>query len=150
MIQTSGFFVPIGPLQSADNIAPEVIHESENGHCILLKGHRNDRIVVYKALKAPFRDDPVHQRMLRREYEIGASLQHPGVCQVLDWCTLPGYGDSIEMEWVDGCTLGEWLGPHRKSRPLVRKGPSALPGGCVTDVPPCNKNRRNHGSHRFF
>jgi len=121
MIQSSGFFVPIGPLQPADDAALEVIHESEDGHCILLKGHRNDRIVVYKALKPAFRDDPVHQRMLHREYEIGATLQHPGICQVLDWKTLPKYGDSIEMEWIDGCTLGEWLDTHRQSRMLTRK-----------------------------
>lgn len=121
MIQSSGFFVPQSPLPQADDTALEVLHISPRGHCLLLKGHRNDRIVVYKTLKPEFRADPVHQRMLRREYEIGASLKHPGICEVLSWQVLPEYGDSIEMEWVDGSDLGEWLAEHRKEKGLVRR-----------------------------
>lgn len=120
MIQSSGFFVQPGPLPQVDESALEKIYESEEGHCILLKGHRNDRVVVYKALREAFRDDPVYQRMLRREYEIGVSLKHPGICEVLGWHSLPGYGDCIEMEWVDGCSLGDWLaeGARNKAQTL--------------------------------
>lgn len=121
MIQTSGFFVPQAPLPQEEDSRLEELHISPRGHCLLLKGHRNDRIVVYKALKPEFRSDPVHQRMLRREYEIGASLKHPGICEVLAWQELPEYGDSIEMEWVDGSDLGEWLAAHKKEKGLVRR-----------------------------
>ncbi|MBR5403274.1 MAG: serine/threonine protein kinase [Bacteroidales bacterium] len=119
MIQSSGFFYPVQPLPNDGTSANlEVLYESPEGDCILLKGHRNDRLVVYKALKKAFREDPVHQRMLRREYEIGASLKHPAICEVLSWTTLPEYGDSIEMEWIDGCTLDEWiiLNPSHKGQ----------------------------------
>ena len=51
MIQSSGFFGPAAPLPDTGSYGLECLHESGNGHCILLKGHRNDRIVVYKALK---------------------------------------------------------------------------------------------------
>lgn len=112
MIQSSGFFGPAAPLNETDSAAPEPLYESVDGHCILLKGHRNDRLVVYKSLKPEFREDPVQQRMLRREYEIGASLKHPGICEVLSWIRLSGYGDSIEMEWIDGSRLDEWLDSH--------------------------------------
>lgn len=112
MIQTSGFFVPPSPLLEQDTPELELLSKSADGRCLLLKGHRNDRIVVYKALDESFRDDPVQQRMLRREYEIGMSLKHPGVCEVLGWVQLPLYGDSIEMEWIDGCRLDEWLSEH--------------------------------------
>ena len=121
MIQSSGFFGPAAPLPDTGSSGLECLHESGNGHCILLKGHRNDRIVVYKALKEGFRDDPVHQRMLRREYEIGASLKHPGICEVLSWTTLPQYGDSIEMEWIDGCSLDQWLASYRNDTDLCRR-----------------------------
>ena len=121
MIESSSYFVQPGPLPKVDEAALELIHESEGGHCLLLKGHRNDRVVVYKALRSQFRDDPVYQRMLRREYEIARSLKHPGVCEVLGWITLPGYGDSIEMEWVDGCSLGEWLARNSSDVKLTRR-----------------------------
>ena len=119
MIQSSAFFYEPSPLPQVDESQLEKIYESDGGHCILLKGHRNDRVVVYKALKEAYRDDPVYQRMLRREYEIGVSLKHPGVCEVMGWHTLPGYGDCIEMEWVDGCELGEWLKMHVGDKQLV-------------------------------
>ena len=83
MIQSSGFFYSMQPLpndEARENL--EILHESPEGDCILLKGHRNDRMVVYKALKKAYKDDPVHQRMLRREYEIGVSLKHPVICEV--------------------------------------------------------------------
>ncbi len=121
MIQSSGFFGPVAQMPDETSSGLECIHESENGHCLLLKGHRNDRIVVYKTLKVEFRDDPVFQRMLRREYEIGASLKHPGICEILSWTTLPEYGDSIEMEWIDGVPLDRWLDSHRGDKTQCRR-----------------------------
>ena len=109
MIQSSGFFGTPSPLPVSDSSGLELLYASGDGHCILYKGYRNDRIVVYKALKEGFREDPVQQRMLRREYEIGASLKHPGICEVLGWMSIPGYGDCIEMEWIDGVTLRSYL-----------------------------------------
>ena len=121
MINSSGFFGSPAPLPEQDGAGLEILHSSQSGPCVLLKGHRNDRLVVYKCLKSEFRNDPVQQRMLRREYEIGASLTHPGICEVLDWVVLPGYGDAIEMEWVDGAPLGEWLSRHEGDVQLVSK-----------------------------
>lgn len=112
MISTSGFFGPSPDMQPPVDAGLELLHESQSGHFLLLKGQRNDRVVVYKCLQAGYRDDPVWQRILRREYEIGASLKHPGICEVLDWVTVPGYGDAIEMEWIDGDPLNVWLGSH--------------------------------------
>lgn len=121
MIQSSGFFGTPSPLPVSDSSGLELLHASGDGHCILYKGHRNDRIVVYKALKEGFREDPVHQRMLRREYEIGASLKHPGICEVLAWTSIPGYGDCIEMEWIDGVTLRSYLDAGHHSEAEDRK-----------------------------
>lgn len=121
MIHSSGFFGTPAPLPDAETSDLELLHESADGNCLLLKGHRNDRVVVYKCLKHQFKDDPVQQRMLRREYEIGASLKHPGVCEVIDWVNIPGYGDCIEMEYIDGQRLDEWTGGHRKAVSLQRK-----------------------------
>lgn len=112
MFDTSGFFGSAPGMQPLADAGLELLQESQSGLYLLLKGHRNDRVVVYKCLQAKHRDDPVQQRILRREYEIGASLKHPGICEILDWVTLPEYGEAIEMEWIDGEPLNVWLGSH--------------------------------------
>lgn len=127
MIQTSGFFTSPTVAQAPDP-GLELLYESKDGYCVILKGHRNDRIVAYKALNASHRGDPVWQRMLRREYEIGASLKHPGICEVLSWTRLPGYGDCIEMEYIDGLRLDDWLARHPGNIPEKRRILSDLCG----------------------
>ena len=121
MINSSGYFGVQSPLPDTSASDLELLYESADGSCILLKGHRNDRFVAYKCLKSEYRNDPVQQRMLRREYEIGASLKHPGVCEVLDWVSLPEYGDGIEMEYIDGQRLDEWLAAGRRPVPEQRR-----------------------------
>ena len=121
MINSSGFFGAPEPLSSPGTSGVELIHTSGDGPCRLFKGHRNDRLVVYKCLKEELRDDPVHQRMLRREYEIGASLKHPGICEVLDWVSIPGLGDCIEMEWIDGVPLSQRFAPGKGDVKLQKR-----------------------------
>lgn len=121
MIQSSGYFNETPCVKDMPETGLGLLYDSPEGHCLLLKGHRNDRIVVYKSLKPEFKDDPVYQRMLRREYEIGVSLKHPGVCEMLAWTHLPEYGDCIEMEYIDGCRLDQWLVEHPGDRALCRK-----------------------------
>lgn len=121
MIHSSGFFNTPEPVFQASITGLEVISNPEQGFCIILKGNRNDRLVAYKTLKEEFRDNPVYQRMLRREYEIGVSLKHPGICEVLAWVHIPGYGDSIEMEYIDGTSLDQWLLQHSGNTAKHRK-----------------------------
>lgn len=121
MVTSSGYFVPPEPQAATPGEDLELMYESKDGPCQLLKGHKNDRIVVYKVLKPAFRDDPVYQRLLRREYEIGASLTHPGVCQTLGWTRLPEYGEAIEMEWIGGVRLDRWLQEHRSEKARQRR-----------------------------
>ena len=121
MIPSSGFFVaPQLPSETHDS-GLDCLCEPADGSCILLKGSREDRLVVYKALKAAYRDDPVCRRILRREYEIGRFLKHPGICEILDWVHLPTYGDAIEMEYIEGSTLDAWLDAHRNETAKQRK-----------------------------
>ena len=121
MIPSSGFFVaPQLPSETHDS-GLDCLCEPADGSCILLKGSREDRLVVYKALKAAYRDDPVCRRILRREYEIGRFLKHPGICEILNWVHLPTYGDAIEMEYIEGSTLDAWLDAHRNETAKQRK-----------------------------
>lgn len=46
---------------------------------------------------------------LKREYEIGAGLSHPGLPYVFTYEEVSPVGPCIVQEYVDGRTLGEWL-----------------------------------------
>ena len=59
MIPSSGFFVaPQLPSETHDS-GLDCLCEPADGSCILLKGSREDRLVVYKALKAACKDKGV-------------------------------------------------------------------------------------------
>ena len=85
----------------------ECIYCSETGPSMLFRIQREGKFRVLKALKEEFRDNPFYQGLLRKEFEIGWELDHPGICKTLDYREVEGLGPCIEMEWVDGCTLEE-------------------------------------------
>ena len=85
----------------------ECIYQSESGPSMLFRTAREGKFRVLKALKEEHRADPFYQGLLRKEFEIGWELDHPGICKTLDFREVEGLGPCIEMEWVDGCTLEE-------------------------------------------
>lgn len=95
----------------------ECIYCSESGPSILYRTAREGKFRVLKALKEEHRNDPFYQSLLRKEFEIGWELDHPGICKTLDFREVDGLGPCIELEWVDGCTLEELYarGPVEKT-----------------------------------
>lgn len=85
----------------------ECIYCSETGPSELYRVTREGKFRVLKALKKEHREDPFYRGLLRKEFEIGWELDHPGICKTLDFREVEGLGPYIEMEWVDGCTLEE-------------------------------------------
>lgn len=83
----------------------EQIYSSEKGPSVLYRIQREGKFRVLKALKEEHRDAPFYRGLLRKEFEIGWELDHPGICKTLDFREEEGLGPCIEMEWVDGCTL---------------------------------------------
>lgn len=83
----------------------ELIYSSRTGPSVLYRIQREGKFRVLKALKEKYRDDPFYRGLLRKEFEIGWELDHPGICKTLDFREEEGLGPCIEMEWVDGCTL---------------------------------------------
>ena len=88
-------------------IRPERLYASASGYSELWRIRREGRYRVCKVLKEEHRGDPAFEALLRKEFELGYGLEHPGVCRILDWKELPGLGSAIEMEWVDGESLAE-------------------------------------------
>ncbi len=101
----SGFIVD--PELDGDIAGPELLHRSERGVAEIWRVQKFGQFVVLKALKPEYRDDPVYEALLKKEFEIGYGLNHPSVCRTWHFRRHPLLGNCIEMEWVDGVTLSE-------------------------------------------
>jgi tetratricopeptide (TPR) repeat protein/predicted Ser/Thr protein kinase len=69
------------------------------------------REVALKLVR-PHRSDPAEQARLLREAQAMAQLNHPNVAAVYDAGEVEGQV-FIAMEYIDGCTLAEWLSTHK-------------------------------------
>ncbi len=54
---------------------------------------------------------------LRKEFEIGVNLNHPGVVRMVDFADIPGAGLSIVMEDVGGSPLDRYLADEKPGKP---------------------------------
>ncbi|HEX5475191.1 MAG TPA: protein kinase [Vicinamibacterales bacterium] len=86
---------------------------------------RLDRLVAVKVVRAELLGDPEARRRFRREAQIVARLQHPGIVSIFDFGTLPDGGAYLVMELVRGEDLRRVLqregrlDPERVSRILA-------------------------------
>ena len=83
------------------------------GHNVLTRAKRHGRWQALKSLTTEAAGKEVYRQMLRKEMEILMQLQHPSVEQVMGMENVPGLGECIVMEWVDGVTLDKWLDQHQ-------------------------------------
>ena len=122
MLGPSGFFMP-DTSGSIDSNSPELelIHTSADGFNELYRGCKNGRFFVYKALKKEFRGNPLYEELLRKDFNIGFSLSHSGICQYFGMIDFPTIGNCIIMEWIDGCTLENLIRSGQIDKPLARK-----------------------------
>lgn len=122
MFGPSGFFQTLGDHDIPSSYADlEIIHDSEAGFNILYRGSKNGRFFVYKALKPVYRGIPLYEELLKKEFNIGFSLTHSGICQYYGMVCLPDIGNCIVMEWVDGCSLEHLLANSKVSKRLALK-----------------------------
>ena len=105
----SGFFGPEPGYGQPDLRSFTPIPTSKAASCELYRGERAGRFRVYKCLKPQFRGDLLHEGILKKEFEAGYSLRHPNVCEIYSYMEIEGLGNCIEMEWIDGITLDDYL-----------------------------------------
>lgn len=86
-----------------------LIHSSEEGFCELYRGQRDGRFHIYKCLKPRWRGEPLQEAMLRKEFELGYPLRHQGIRETYQFTYIEELGNCIELEWVDGEPLSEFL-----------------------------------------
>ena len=122
MLGPSGFFLPDAPDNThADSQSLELIHSSEGGFNEVYRGSKNGRFLIYKALKKEYRGNPLYEELLKKDFNIGSSLTHTGICQYFSLTDLPQLGHCIVMEWIDGQNLESLIGKGAIDKKLARK-----------------------------
>lgn len=100
-------------------ILPQEAHVSEHftditpipckGYNLLCKAKRYGRWWMLKGLKPEFREQEIYRSLLRKEFEILISLQHPNIVSASSLEEIPGLGACIVMEWIEGRTFDAFL-----------------------------------------
>ena len=117
----SGFFEPVSDFGQPKPDTFTLHHSSEEGFCLLYRGERAGRFRAFKCLKPQWRDNPLQVAMLRKEFELGYPLRHNNICETYAFLEIDGLGPCIEMEWVDGVSLAEYLQRAPLSEKTFRK-----------------------------
>ena len=86
---------------------PELL--SAKGHNAIYVATRFGRRYILKALAEPYKDSTPHLEMLRKEFSIGVGLDHPNIVRLLDFGHMDSIGWYIQMEYIDGITLDQFL-----------------------------------------
>lgn len=77
--------------------------------------------VILKGLKPEFKNERFYQDLLKKEFEISRSLDHPNIVNTIDFQNIPNLGDCIVMEYIEGLTLTEFIEGHRVTKSQSRK-----------------------------
>lgn len=77
--------------------------------------------VILKGLKPEFKNERFYQDLLKKEFEISRSLDHPNIVKTIDFQNIPNLGDCIVMEYIEGLTLTEFIEGHKVTKSQSRK-----------------------------
>lgn len=100
---------------------PELVHRSEKGWVELYRVERDGKFRIWKVIAPGYRGQHRYEALLRKEFEIGYSLDHPSIRAVYAFGHADAFGNYIEMEWVDGCSLAEFLASHKPDAATSRR-----------------------------
>lgn len=117
----SGFLGSVTPYGEADLSTFTLLHASKEGFCALYRGERAGQFRVFKCLKSQWRGQDLQEAILKKEFELGYPLRHPGICETYQYTFIEPLGNCIEMEWVDGVTLSTFLKHNRLDDKQFRK-----------------------------
>ncbi len=85
----------------------EVLASSK--YCFIIKARKFGRWFILKALSDDYRDKVQYEMLLRKEYSIGFKFDHPNIVKYIDYVTVPPFGHCIQMEYIVGQRLDEYL-----------------------------------------
>ena len=112
-------------------ILPQEAHVSEQftditpipckGYNLLCKAKHYGRWWMLKGLKPEFREQEIYRSLLRKEFEILISLQHPNIVSASSLEEMPGLGACIVMEWIEGRTLDDFINELSKEDSIEQR-----------------------------
>lgn len=89
------------------NISP--LYASYNGATEIHTAMRYGKRFVLKGLRDEYRDDPVRNVCMAKEFEIGMTLDHPNIRRTVGFENVDGLGKRIVLEYIDGITLSDLI-----------------------------------------
>lgn len=99
-----------GPVDLPSSLSP---YEMEicgvMGESSLFRIYKARHGTKYVIIKCPVQSETIYIEMLRREYEIGYTLSHPCVVNILGFEENTEVGPALVMEYIDGVTLDEFM-----------------------------------------
>ena len=107
MVDSSFIISPISADFSDVWSEPELL--SSQGHNAIYAATRFGRKYILKALAEPYRQSTPHVELLRKEFTIGVGVDHPNIVRLLDFGHMDSIGWYIQMEYIDGITLDQFL-----------------------------------------
>lgn len=112
----SGFVEATGQSLSIAEISSQFIIREEldsHGFSQLVIATKDGKWYVLKGLKPNYRNIALYQQLIRKEYDILKSLQHPHIAQCYGEADVDGLGHCIIMEYIEGQSLREFLQKER-------------------------------------
>jgi len=122
MENESGFLTDIDKTNFFPTDSPAVlVHSSARGYSELYRVMRGGKYVLIKALREEQRQSEFFRTILRKEFEIGSNLNHPGIRRVISFQENEDFGPHIEMEWIEGMNLRELAANQTLNKATARK-----------------------------
>lgn len=116
MIESESFH-PISPTTDYSGRYTDVELIRSTSHAHLYRMRRMGRLFIAKTI--PY-NDARSLELLKREYELSLGLSHPNIIHVYTYETDTPVGAAIIMEYIDGCTLAEYLADNPDKTSLKR------------------------------
>ena len=121
MDDSSGFlYGPTPTIEVASSQKPQLLNVSTTGYTLLYKILKDGKFLVCKCLKPEYKGNSLYERMLKKEFEIGSTMDHPGVIKYLLFGSHPVVGNYIAMDFLSGRTLENFL-KEKHDASILRK-----------------------------
>lgn len=91
----------------------KLLYRSTHGATEIHSAIRYGKRFVLKGLREEFRDDPVYNMCMAKEFEIGITLEHPNIRRTIGLERVEGLGERIVLEYIDGQTLADVISSGR-------------------------------------
>lgn len=108
---SSGRVIPTNDelLQGRGNSFSNITEIPSTGCNRLARAERYGQVFFLKGLKKEYALEPVFRSLLRKEFELLVTMNHPNIVRAFNLEEVNDFGLCIVMEYVDGYTLDKYL-----------------------------------------